>query len=391
MNVDTQTLVMIMGLAFIVIAIGLACTLFVSKDARKVMEDIGKLAGKIGESGISLKFNPYPSLLNRYCGPLLAILILSFVAGIWMLYRHNFYGSIPLLWGGLMCQGFREPEDAKPRRVWLITLFNQMTTTKVDGLTLLLDWLPGINVIGHVEFELKVVDEDIAITKEIICIDNVYIVGFVSVAYLPDELDDPADLKPILGDEWRTGGEKLRDFGNVGGIEAARKQIDDVFTVWMQNFANENDSVWMERNIQNIGEDFLACVTGLKGERKEFGNSKLDDTRGLGIRFKKFQPILKAVPKVIEARTDVKVQTEKRRAELVNTQTMNDQIIARLSLYQGIKNEDGSWRIEPTPKNKVPRIDEIRNQIVQENLEHDGKLTQVLNEGGLNLVKVPSN
>ena len=86
-------------------------------------------------------------------------------------------------------------EEARPSKVWLITWLGQMTTTKVSGFTLLLDWIPKVDIIGYEEFELKLTDVDIELRKPIRCSDGKYVGGFVSVWVMPDSEDDPIGFR----------------------------------------------------------------------------------------------------------------------------------------------------------------------------------------------------
>ena len=332
--------------------------------------------------------NPYPGLLNPYSGTLLILMIVGIVGGGARIYNGNLWGLIPLILGMLLCIGFKWPEEAKPRRVWLITFFGQMTAVKTDGITLLLDWIPMMKIIGNVEFILLKKDIDINFKKPIRGSDGKYVEGFASVSIVPDELDDEPGLTDRYGD-WKSGGEKLRDFGNTGTLENVVEQLDDILTTQMEAYARANGHTteWLEEHGREISEELLPCITGLRGPPANVGNHELDDTRGFGIRFTKFQIVLRAPDKVIEARTNIQVTEETRKAELVNTETVNRQIVERLKLYRvGKIDENGIMVVEPTPTHLIPSLAEIRNMIFQENLEHDGKVSQVINQGGINML-----
>jgi hypothetical protein len=304
--------------------------------------------------------------------------------GALMLVMGYLFGFVPLILGGLMLQGLKWPPDAKTKKVWIITAFGQMTDVKVTGLTMLLDWLP-MEIIGKVEIDMVKVDHDFKLTKPVRCIDGIYIdntVSEISVSMSPDDKDDVHGLIAYP----KTGGEKLRDFQNAGGIEGVKRQLDDILTSWIQEIAKEpgHDSKWMEENGLQIAEILLPRIKGEVGATRATNNPDLDDVRGLGIAFNKFQVVLLPSQKIIDARNDVQVQNDKRAANRVNTETVNLQIVERLQLYRNGKRDGaGNVLIPPTPTDKIPSIETIRGMIIQEMLAHDGKLTQTINQGGL--------
>ncbi len=337
--------------------------------------------------------NPYPSLLNRYSCSLLFVMIILLGWGSVGLFNGNYLCIVPFLLGVLMFQGFKQPKEAMPRRVWLLTFLGQMTTVKVDKLTLLLDWIPAIKVIGYVEFTMKQVDKDITLAKPVRCQDGQYIIGSVSISVLPDEYDDPSGFVDTQNN-WKTGGEKLRDFANVTGGDVTQifPQLDDILTTWIQVIANDKRSEYMEKSSRELQETLLGYISGEKGAPHESGNSTLDDIRGFGIRIKKLQPVLRPQDKVIDSRVDIQVQNAKREAQTYGTETVNNQIAERLKLYrEGVKDDKGNILKQPTPDKDIPSIAEIRAMVIQENLIHDGKVTQVINQGGLNIANVPSS
>ena len=105
--------------------------------------------------------------------------------------------------------------------------------------------------------------------------------------------------------------------------------------------------------------------------------------------FAKLIPVLVAPPDVVKSRVDIQVQTAKREAETTDTETVNQQIISRYQLFsEGRKDANGKVLIPATPKDEIPTLSEIRMMIIQENLEHDNKLQQVINQGGLNVAQI---
>jgi len=334
--------------------------------------------------------NPLPGLINPYSGTLLTIMVAGLYLGATWLFNGNFWGLIPLLIGILISTGFRFPEEASPSKVWLLTFFGWITTTKVTGLTLLLDF-KKVHIISKVEVELKQTDLNIELTKSILCSDRAYIEGTVSISYMPDDKDDGIGFVDNDG-IWKSGGEKLREYinANMKDEKAVKSQLDDILTAWVQLFANTHTSHELETRQQEYGDVILEDIIGTRRVPTTTGNNSLDNARGLGLRLKKFKLIIKPPATIITARNDVQIQEAKRRAELVTTETINKQIAERLKLYfEGYRDPvSGILVVPPTDPARIPSLDVIRAQIIQENLEHDGKLTQVMNQGGLNAMLV---
>jgi hypothetical protein len=349
--------------------------------------------------GMYIGLNPISQAL------LITMLGLLLIGGL-ELFHGNILGLILLLIGAWICTGFDYP-DPSPKKVWLITVFGQKTTVKSYGLTLL--WPPFVR---RVEFKLQKIDHDFPIRKPILCtvrgktssdagveIEG-YLTGLVSTSMIPDDEDDP---ETIPASERKTGGEKLRDFDDAGGMEEVKKQLDDVFTAWIQNIADNKgvDMVWMETNGLKIAEILLPCIVGktpgidLKKITPSIGddldtnqieNSHLDDARGLGVRFTKFQVLLEPKdPKVVDARNRLAQEKAQRLAQLQNTATMNEKIAMRASLYRnGVKNPDGTIAVPPDSNPASMR--DARAELIQEDLVDDGKATLVMNKDGVTIV-----
>lgn len=352
-----------------------------------------------------------PGLFNPVSVKLLITQILLLLIGWVLLDKSNFWGLVPFVLGFLMFLGYQWPERADPERVWLISTFGKMTTVVVDGgPTLLLNWIPKVKIVDKVEIILEPTDIDIPFSKNVLCLDSAdtreemritppkelkpgdiidpsryhsYLLGNMSAVYVADDEDDP-----IGTPGWKSRGQKLRDFVNNSTKKAeVIRKLDDLVTLWVQEWACGNTSEQMEVAQFLIGDYVLKRLTGVMGRASERGNnSVLDDIRGLGIKFKKFAPNLFPPKEVIDVRNRVRVERANRKAELVGTETMNLEIGLRMKLYrQGMKDEQGQWVVEPVPADKLPTIDTVRAMIVQEKLQRQGKLEQNINEGGLNV------
>lgn len=351
----------------------------------------------------------YVSLLNPISLTLLVIMLASFVLGLAMVFNAKFVGFILLLVAGWIATGFDYPESS-PKRVWLLTIFGQKTTVKSYGLTLLLS-----PFIGKVEISLLKVDHNFPLTKQVVCtkrgstsrdgnrLIEGYIDGIISVSIVPDDKDDP-DTVPA--DQWKSGGQKLRDFDNVGQIKGVTEQLDDVLTAWVQEIADTEsiDMLWMETNgpaIANILVPYLLDledkdISALRANNpripmdiniKGIETAHINDARGLGVTFNKFNVVLKpADSKVIEARNRFAIEEAQRAAQLLNTKTMNQKIIERAKLYrEGVKDAAGNVIIPPDPKPES--MAEIRAGLIQEDLVDDGKATLIMNKDGLTVAQ----
>lgn len=305
-----------------------------------------------------------------------------------------------------MATGFSYP-TASPKKVWLLTVFGQKTDIRTYGLTLLLPPL-----VDKVEIPLLKVDHDFKLTKPVVCtikgcssktakgrqIEG-YVDGVISVSMVADDKDDPTT---VLSTEWKSGGQKLRDFDNVGGMNGVKSQLDDILTTWIQHIADHNsvDMLWMETHGLEIGNIILQYLVGLKaGELKKSLppvprnikkirriTSNMTNARGLGVKFTKFEVNLKpSDSKVIDARNRYAVEEAQRTSELLNTETMNENIRRRAGLsIPGWKSGDP---IDLTPD----QIEKIRAGIVQEILVDNDKATLIMNKDGITLTDTRKN
>ena len=293
------------------------------------------------------------------------------------LWDGHFLGLIPFVAGGLMLQGFREPESS-PSRVWIITFLGKKTDCLSRSTTMLLDWLP-LKIVSYVELLLEKIDHDFLLKKPVFCKkDGGYIYGFVSVSMEPDCDDDP-DSVPL--DQRKSGAEKLSDFNNAGEMKGIKTQLDDILTSWIEQIANEDGNekttVWMETNGNEISEILLRRISGQEGIPGH-GNSHLDDVRGLGVKFTKLQAVLSTDKDVIRARNDKLVEKAQRSAEKFDTETINGQVRLRAKLYT---------KDEPDPT-KRPSLADIRKEIFDERLAKQGKFQKTVNQGGINVANV---
>ncbi len=273
------------------------------------------------------------------------------VLGLYMLLQVNLWGLVPFVLGGIMMQGIKGPVSKPTKKVWLLTFFGKQTDTVVEGLTMVLDWLP-IDVVGFIEVDMAQIDHDFILKKKIRCLDNVYMSGSVSVSMKPNKAN-------------------LQGFLSIGEIEGAKKQLDDLLTVWVQVFAKDKTSAEMEIAGEEMINKLLKLISGLPTPDTD-PDSHVDDTRGFGLEFPKFQVVLNLPDEVIKTRNNRLTELAEREAELEDTETINQQIIKRMSIDKSLSAK------------------EARQQIFDEKVLKADKYTKIVNEGGVNIANVGS-
>ncbi len=361
------------------------------------------------------KINPYPDLINPANGTLFLIMLGCMIYGGMKLYLHDKTGWACLIVGFLMLLGVDSPPTEGTKRVWLVTAFGQMTTIRVYRTSLFFNW-KKLNIIGYTEIDLKKFDKDFKLKKPVLCKasikkkrdgtmekeDSIYIddeKSIISAGIFADDTDDDPFIPgwdktriPLLG------GEKLKMYVNAGSDKGILEHLDDVITGTLESLGKLRTCQWMEKNGQQVALMMLPLLMGAIHSKiknmdpahvgsKKIKNknlSAIDDAQGLGIAFTKFNPILLPAKNIVEARNKVQVNKDERRGQRVVTETINQQIEDRYALYRY-----GTDTILATPLDEIPPLAEIRKMILEENLMAEGKVTQVNNPRGMNLVQTP--
>lgn len=309
---------------------------------------------------------------NRYSGSLYVIFSGLILWGAWNISKGTMWGLVPFIIGGtLMGMGIKGPktDTASPiEKRWLMTYKGKQTDVEVDKITLVMDW-PG-DIVSFIEIKLEKVDYDFKLKKKIKCTDGNYVDGILSTTMMADDRADPAGTP-----NGKTGGQKLQDFVNMGGIEGAKRQIDDTFTGWLEWFGKYHySSEDMETKSNEISRELLAKMKTGRDPSHNTDND-IDDIVGLGLRFFKFQLVLTVDGKIVDARIAQTTEREQRKGELEETETVNEQVAKRIELYR--KNGE-----------KIT-VTQARKQIFDERLERAGKYTKAVNEGGMNVQNLP--
>ena len=313
-------------------------------------------------------YNIYSWSLLRIMGLLLFLGVLMIIVGnLWL----SIIGGISVILGCLMMQGFKQPDQSKSKKKWIITYCGAPTKVTVDSFTLLLDWFP-IPTIGYIEVDMNLVTHDYPAEKMLRCRGG-YLKAEIVASFEPDPDCDGLGLYKYIS----SGGEK-----NV--IE----QLNGILTVWMQWFANLKslkigDEVicknitcdWMESNANVITTYVIKRIAGEVGRDEENGeNTTLDDIRELGIKITKLSIVLTAPQQVIDARNESNVQKGRQLARNENSASMNTRMSKRAELMNG----------------KGAKPDKThQEQILLEDLTVDtvGNVKAVINKGGVTVTK----
>lgn len=358
------------------------------------------------------KINFYPSLFNRFSFTIFLICIALIGTG-WALLKDGAFlkGGLYFTFGVVILgMSAKQPDTKEGKKVWLLTFLGQKTDVIVDKLTLILNWLPG-PIIGYVEFKIVKVNRDFPFKKPIRCKDG-YAEGEISTSIVPDEKDDkPGALN------WKSGGQKLADFDNIGGtasIKNVEDQLDVMLTSWLQHFAAHKSVEWMEIHALELGHTILPAIMGkiglsdiarnlpasiddvdIKSACNDIANSDIDDAREFGVDITKFNCLIKASKNVIDKKNKALEEDAEREGEIKNTDTMNMKIALREEFYRKggeVKLPDGRKIIvQPENPANIPTRAQIRRELITEGLIDDGEVKIIENESGINVANVDTN
>ena len=291
---------------------------------------------------------------NKYSLTLFFIQLLCLLVGSVMLICYNLWGLIPFIWGGLMFLGYKELSGSQPREMGIITLYGKRTSARVEGLILLLDWLP-MNIIGVSIFNMQIDDRDSVITpeKSIRCADGVRMIGVVSMAL-------------------QANGANLDRLDDAKGMDGIFKITDDMCPSWLKDIAKTPGRTYQFMEDQNIE------VAKQLRTRLEDPNNSLGGIANLGVTIRKLEVILRPLSDdIIKADQDQVVEVLERKAEEADTETINNQVLKRLKAYE-------VWAGNDAAKIKlIPTWKQLREEVVFERLAKDKKVTII--QGGRNV------
>ena len=343
---------------------------------------------------------------NEHTYPVLAILI---VVGLWVVIKtirhwfvkatllippavvavgviaarhgHLFYGIAIGFVGACLFNGYTWPKDPQTSKVWLITVFGWLSPWKSTGLTWLLK-----PFVGKVEIDLQMVEHNFKLNQNVRCMSGGYLskdTSSVAISMLPDNTDDPCGHPRSM-----TAGQKLRAFKNAGGWEGIKRLHDEILTVIVQMFANCNPAESMEIYSHEMSRYMLPVIRGETSIIAPLISRDLTNSGGLGITYKKLLPVLRPDQATMTARQNLVVQESTRRLQVTGTQIMEEQVVERMTRIRlGVVAADGTVIIPPTPPERMPTFNQARSQILEEDLAQRGLVQEVMNAGGVTVVR----
>lgn len=282
----------------------------------------------------------------------------------------SWWGVVPLIIGTILILtnlgGPESTTDDPESKKWLLTFLGELTDIEIRRLTLTLSF--PFRIVGFVPIDMEKVPHKFPLSRPITCTDDAPLYGFVAVTLVPDDRNLPG----------KSGGENLRDFINAGAMKGIKEHLDDLLLVWLQeDFGNHMDSREMEREQVKISRELHRRIRDGHSATHLDEDSEIDDISNLGVRFSKFNVVLFPTEAVQKARSDVLIENAQRRAEKVDTETMNQRIHDRL-----IAN-----KADLAPGEDPLTFREARKQIYNESLAKAGNVKKIINKGGINFTR----
>ncbi len=310
---------------------------------------------------------------NKYSVTLLIIMVGLILVGSLLALLGNLWGIIPLTLGIVMTKGFKELQKT-PRTIGLISFFSRKTTTKVEGLILLLD-IFGIEVVGVVEFNMVKKDLNFDIPQVTSKgVDNSKgdtlgggtLSGKVEIGITPDE-NDNGEI---------SGGEKLKKYDDSGREDGIKALMESIVLSATQEVCKERSPDYNATQGYELGKELKRILEGYNIDGTRDIDSH-DDIRSFGA---------KIVTCVLKLQKDAKVvaaDQKKLVSEVMNTRIMN-----RRGFYQEEITRLKALRAsDPTIEvPKLPNDQAIRLELLEEDRNAEGKITEVRG-GGVNVNK----
>lgn len=316
----------------------------------------------------------YSSLFNRYNGTVFLIMITMFLSGIFVgIFINMFWGLLLITFSAMMNCFWSAPKD-KPPEVRLVTFLGPMTTQVVTKASL---YFPGI--VGFTSIDTSIVDKDFYLKKPIQTLDGSFLdpkLSYVSLSVTPDTKDNSTDNM--------TAGEKLRAFVTNGEMKGVFEQLDDIINAWVESVASEMRLEELTMKGINFEERLLKFIDGRTSNKGN--NPSIDDSRGLGIKFTKIQVVFSPPQRIVDAAISKMEEEYQRKAELVENETIQQSVNARLEGMGHMK--DGKWISNLKQAERDVLYKEIRRQVFDERLAHSGKYQVVENKGGANIANL---
>ncbi len=303
-------------------------------------------------------------LLNPISITLFVVMVICLIQAYIMLSHSRPHGFLWLLGGSFLMCGFRMLKPS-PRQVGLVTILGQKTDMCVEGISLLLDQF-GLNIFSMVVFEMRKVETLIKIDSAR-CADGVYVKS------------GKEGGEEGISFAWMPNSKELRDFDDAGQEAGVTRQTNGIIVSGIKKIVAEGipgvvtkedcTYKWVISNPSLIAKELIRIIES--GGVTDTDTS--DDTRGLGIIVTKLQvPLVPMNEAIIKADEDMVMEELKRKGQLKDTETINQQVKLKIDFYvsQGIKRE----KIDPM---------KIRDEVVYERAQKAGDVT--ITTGGRNL------
>ncbi len=312
-------------------------------------------------------------MFNWLIGPLLTVVLLSISIGSIFLYYGNWYGMLLLL-PALVFLGVRTPNPDK-QEVWLLSFLGIRTVIVVRVITILIPKIIEKNVIST-----EVIDINYKIEEPIRCKDGYYLKkGNISTSWRPDDKDDPIGRNGEKKKGWKTAGQKLLLWDNIGKTGGAKKQLEDISRAGYKMVAMEFEHDVLVSSPPEVEHRLRQIITGGDGNY-----ITVDDASNFGVKFTKLRSNVTADEKVVDAANRKKVEELRRDSALEDGKTTNELIKQRIRLYYGITDPNGEL-----PAN-IPKkvLDDIWEQVKNDRVI-DAEKYSIIESNGKLLNQVP--
>lgn len=336
---------------------------------------------------------------NKYSWALLITSVFCLFFGIPLVYNHVWFWGFLFLTPGVMIisLGWKQLSgsnttisvtkptgpDSKPRQVGLIKVLGKRTETVVEGTVLLLDWIPGFEIIGISIFD-RVLFEETEPHKipKLLCKANddpankvkVYVDGEIKIAFIPDIKNDSVGTPG-----WKSAGEKLGEFDDAGGYAGVMTKLKSIATTQAQETAKNESRESLELNSAAVSISFTEHLNGVA---KGTVGSAIVTKVGLGVII--FKADFNAVSSnvVRDAADGIVVEQFEQASDAMDGATFNKTVqdtIDRITADKKKRIAEGDDSAKLIP---IPTWDEVRKWVYKNRLARAG-VTQRFEGGNL--------
>lgn len=248
---------------------------------------------------------------------------------------------------------------------------------------LLLDWIPGYEIIGISVFDIVLHEEKdpIKIPKLLCYADDkkmarIYVDAEVALAFIPDIEDDDCDCKTK---GWRSGGKKLAEFDDAGGYSGVSTKLRTVTITQAQEVAKDQTREWIETNSGPVSIDLNTKLNGVACGRNP---SAIVSGVGLGVKVTKTDFNAFSSEAVRIASDKIVTEDLERTSDAMDNETFNRQITDTIEAIR----KDKAERLKADPNDadakaiRIPSWNEVRDAIRDNRLIRDGMYRKI--DGG---------